>query len=407
MSIIEAIILGLVQGLTEMLPISSSGHVRVISAFFGWPDPGAAFTAVSQIGTELAVLVYFRNRIWAILSTWTRSLFDKELRRDINARMGWYVILGTLPIGVLGLLLEEQIDTVFRDLRLIALTLIVFGVILGATDRYTRKHRVLADLTITRGVTFGLFQCLALIPGVSRSGGTITGGMLMGFKRKDAAEFSFLLAMPAVFASGLYKMTDIGGNEYAGWLATAVGTVVAGLVGYVVVAWLMKFISTHSFMPFVYYRIGLGVLVLTLVSFGVLDPRGGAEERPDKGEVVADASPEPSEEPSPSPSQEPSPSPSTDPATGWEIDPEVGLPVNPESGLHHDPELRMDVSLDPETGLPVNPLTGETYDPKERDAAQDGAGTGQGTGEGAAGGQTGQDGAGQQQGTGQEGVPAG
>ncbi|WP_017537241.1 undecaprenyl-diphosphate phosphatase [Nocardiopsis halophila] len=402
MSIIEAIILGLVQGLTEMLPISSSGHVRVISAFFGWPDPGAAFTAVTQIGTELAVLVYFRRRIWSILSTWTRSLFDRELRRDINARMGWYVIVGTIPIGVLGLLLEEQIDTVFRDLRLIALTLIVFGVILGATDRYTRKHRVLADLTITRGVTYGLFQCLALIPGVSRSGGTITGGMLMGFKRKDAAEFSFLLAMPAVFASGLYKLTDIGGDMYAGWTATIVATLVAGIVGYVCVAWLMKFISTHSFMPFVYYRIGLGILVLTLVSFGVLDPKGGAEEQPDKGEVVAEASPEPSDEPSeePTPSEEPSPSPSVDPVTGWPIDPEVGLPVNPENGLHHDPELGMDVEIDPQSGLPINPLTDQTYDPHADDAQDGTAGT---PGTAGGDGQTGQGGTGQTQ----EGVPAG
>ncbi|WP_159941733.1 MULTISPECIES: undecaprenyl-diphosphate phosphatase [unclassified Nocardiopsis] len=377
MSIFEAIVLGLVQGLTEFLPISSSGHLRVVSAFFGWPDPGAAFTAVTQLGTELAVLIYFRQRIWAIVSTWTRSLFDRELRGDINARMGWYVILGSIPIVVLGLLLEEQIDSVFRDLRLIALTLIIFGVILGVVDRYTRKHRELEDLTVSRGLTFGLFQALALIPGVSRSGGTLTGGMLLGFKRKDAAEYSFLLALPAVFGAGLYKLTDIGSNEYAGWGATIVGTVIAGVVGFVVIAWLMRFISTHSFMPFVYYRVGLGVLILALVSWGVLDPEGGAHSQPGRSEIVgveetpgeeeSEPAAEPSREPSEAPSAEPSPEPETaavDPATGWEIDPDVGLPRNPETGLYHDPALGMDVDYDHATGLATNPMTGEAYDPR-------------------------------------------
>lgn len=277
MSIFEAVILGLVQGLTEFLPISSSGHLRIVAAFSGWPDPGAAFTAVSQIGTELAVLIYFRKDVWNILSTWFRSLVDKELRRDINARMGWYVILGSLPIGIAGLLFEEQIAAPFRDLRLIALTLIVFGVILGAADRFTRKHRELTDLNVQRGVIYGLFQMLALIPGVSRSGATVTGGMLLGFKREAAARYAFLLAMPAVFASGVYKLKDIGGDQYAGALATVVGTVVAFAVGYVVIAWFMRFISTNSFMPFVYYRVALGILILGLVSFNVLEPKSGAQ----------------------------------------------------------------------------------------------------------------------------------
>ncbi|MFY7070526.1 undecaprenyl-diphosphate phosphatase [Nocardiopsis changdeensis] len=276
MSIFEAVVLGLIQGLTEFLPVSSSAHLRVFAAFFQWPDPGAAFTAVTQIGTELAVVVYFRKRIWAVISTWLRSLFDRDLRGDVNARIGWYVILATIPIGVLGLLLEDQIDSVFRDLRLIALTLIVFGVILGAVDHFARRERQLEDLTLGRGITFGLFQTLALIPGVSRSGATITGGRLLGFDRPAAAEFAFLIALPAVFASGLYKMLDIGGGEYAGWGATIVGTIVAFVIGYIVIAWLMRFISTHSFMPFVYYRIALGVLILVLVFSGVLDPEGGA-----------------------------------------------------------------------------------------------------------------------------------
>ncbi len=276
MSIIEAVILGLVQGLTEFLPISSSGHLRIVAAFSGWPDPGAAFTAVSQIGTELAVLIYFRKDVWNILSTWTRSLGNKELRRHIDARMGWYVIIGSIPIGVAGLLFEEQISAPFRDLRLIALTLIGFGVLLGVVDRLSRKHRELTDLNVQRGLVYGLFQMLALIPGVSRSGATVTGGMLLGFKREAAARYAFLLAMPAVFASGLYKLKDIGGDEYAGVGATIVGTVVAFAVGYAVIAWFMRFISTNSFMPFVYYRVALGILILALVSFGVLTPESGA-----------------------------------------------------------------------------------------------------------------------------------
>ncbi|MDA0566697.1 undecaprenyl-diphosphate phosphatase [Streptomonospora sp. S1-112] len=379
MSIFEAIVLGLIQGLTEFLPISSSGHLRVFSAFFGWPDPGAAFTAVSQIGTELAVILYFRKRIWAIISTWTRSLVNRELRRDINARMGWYVIIGTIPIGVLGLTLEDYIESVFRDLRLIALTLIVFGVILGAVDRYTRKHRELSDLTVGRGLIFGLFQTLALIPGVSRSGATVTGGMLLGFKRADAAEYAFLLALPAVFASGLYQLTDIGGDEYAGWTATIVGTVVAFAVGYAVIAWLMRFISTHSFMPFVYYRIALGVLILTLVSFGVLAPQSGAtgDEAPVGTESEQSEQEEARDEPEASPSAEPSPSPSpsasVDPVTGWPIDPETGLAQDPETGQHRDPDTGENVQIDPNTGLPIDPYTGQPYDPRQDDA-QGGAG---------------------------------
>lgn len=371
MSIFEAIFLGIVQGLTEFLPISSSGHLRVISAFLGWPDPGTAFTAVSQIGTELAVLIYFRKRIWAILSMWTQSLYKSELRRDMNARMGWYVIIGTIPIGIVGLALEEQIDSLFRDLRLIALNLIIFGVILGLADRYTRKHRTLTDLTVTRGLVYGLFQTLALVPGVSRSGATVTGGMLLGFKRADAAEYAFLLAMPAVFASGLYKLTDIGDNEYAGWTATFVGTLVAFAIGYAVIAWLMRFISTHSFMPFVYYRCALGVLILVLVSFNVIEPGGGeagnettpvAEQSEQGGQDGKQQESEP--QPSPEPSASPSAQPSTDPDTGWPIDPETGLALDPQTGQHRDPDTGENVQIDPESGLPIDPYTGQPYDPQ-------------------------------------------
>ncbi|WP_106245937.1 undecaprenyl-diphosphate phosphatase [Allonocardiopsis opalescens] len=281
MSIFEAVILGLVQGLTEFLPISSSGHLRIVAAFSGWPDPGAAFTAVSQIGTELAVLIYFRKDIANIISTWFRSLYTRELRGEIEARMGWYIIVGTIPIVLLGITLQDYIEAPFRDLRLIATTLIVFGILLGLVDYFSRKERELAQLTTGHGLLFGLFQALALVPGVSRSGATVTGGMLLGYKREAAARYAFLLALPAVFGSGIFQLFDIGGDEYAGWTATIVGTVIAFIVGYAVIAWFMRYISTRSFMPFVYYRIALGVLIFVLVGFGVLEPTAGVQMEPE------------------------------------------------------------------------------------------------------------------------------
>jgi len=270
---VEAVVLGIIQGLTEFLPISSSAHLRISAALLGWDDPGAAFTAVTQLGTETAVLIYFRHDILKILSAWLRSFRRPELRSHPDARMGWLVILGSMPIGVLGLLFETQIDSAFRDLRLTAVTLIVFGILLGIADRVGTKQRRLDELTVRHGIAFGLAQALALIPGVSRSGGTITAGMLLGYRREAATRYAFLLAVPAVFASGLYKLTDIGGGTP--WGQTLVATLVASAVGFVVIAWLMRFISTRSYMPFVFYRLALGALLIALVAFGVLDPTAG------------------------------------------------------------------------------------------------------------------------------------
>jgi undecaprenyl-diphosphatase len=273
---LEAIILGLVQGLTEFLPISSSAHLRVTAAFAGWDDPGAAFTAVSQIGTETAVILYFRKKIGRILAAWFRSLRrPRTWRDDPESRMAWLVIIGTIPIAVLGLLFQDSIEHAFRDLRLIATTLIVFGILLGVADHYGQKRYSLDHLTIPHGLAYGFAQALALVPGVSRSGGTVTMGRLLGYRRPQATEYAFLLAVPAVFASGLYKLTDIGGDDAPAWGPTILGTVVAFLVGYAVIAWLMKYISTHSYLPFVVYRIALGVLLLVLVGFGVLAPDAG------------------------------------------------------------------------------------------------------------------------------------
>lgn len=276
MSWLEAIVLGLIQGLTEFLPISSSAHLRISAAFAGWDDPGAAFTAVSQIGTETAVIIYFRKKIGRILAAWFRSLRrPRTWREDPDSRMAWLVIIGTIPIAVLGLLFQDSIEHAFRDLRLIAATLIVFGILLGVADHLGQKRYSLDHLTIPHGLAYGFAQALALVPGVSRSGGTVTMGRLLGYRRPQATEYAFLLAVPAVFSSGLYKLTDIGGDDAPAWGPTILGTVVAFLVGYAVIAWLMKYISTHSYLPFVVYRIALGVLLFVLVGFGVLSPDAG------------------------------------------------------------------------------------------------------------------------------------
>ncbi|MFP3989887.1 undecaprenyl-diphosphate phosphatase [Streptomyces sp. E11-3] len=286
MSWFESFILGLVQGLSEFLPISSSAHLRLTAAFAGWEDPGAAFTAISQIGTEAAVLIYFRKDIGRILSAWTRSLTDKAMRGDHDAQMGWLVIVGSIPIGVFGLTLKDQIEGPFRDLRLIATTLIVLGVVLGVADRLAArdetggKHRAvkqrktLKDLGIRDGLIFGLCQSMALIPGVSRSGATISGGLLMGYTRESAARYSFLLAIPAVLASGAYELKEVG-ESHVSWGPTIFATIVAFVVGYAVIAWFMKFITTKSFMPFVYYRIALGLVLFALIGTDALSPHAG------------------------------------------------------------------------------------------------------------------------------------
>src|SRR5690606_3584929 len=272
---LEAAILGIVQGLTEFLPISSSAHLRITAALAGWGDPGAAFTAVTQIGTELAVVIYFAGKIGRILRAWFFSLYRSDYRHHPDARLGWLIIVGSIPIVVLGLLLKDQIHSVFRDLRLTALVLIVFGILLWIADRYGRQERDLDHLTVPHGLGFGFAQAMALIPGVSRSGGTITAGPLLGYRRADAAEYAFLLAVPAVMGSGIYELREIGNGDSPAWGPTILATVVAFAVGYAVIAWLMAYIKRHSFTPFVLYRIALGVLLLVLVFTGALDPQAG------------------------------------------------------------------------------------------------------------------------------------
>ncbi|MEU3786722.1 undecaprenyl-diphosphate phosphatase [Streptomyces sp900129855] len=284
MSWFESLILGLVQGLTEFLPVSSSAHLRLTAAFSGWKDPGAAFTAITQIGTEAAVLIYFRKDIGRIISAWSRSLFDKTLRKDHDAQMGWLVIVGSIPIGVLGVTLKDQIEGPFRDLRITATMLVVIGIVIGVADRLAArdetggKHRApkqrksLENLGVKDGLIFGLCQACALIPGVSRSGATISGGLFMGYKREAAARYSFLLAIPAVLASGVFETKDALEGGHVAWGPTMFATVIAFASGYAVIAWFMKFISTKSFMPFVYYRVVLGIVIIALVTTGALSP---------------------------------------------------------------------------------------------------------------------------------------
>ena len=267
---LEAVVLGLVQGITEFLPISSSAHIFVVSQLLGWQDPGAAFTAVSQIGTELAVIVFFRRDIARIISAWARSLVKPALRSGIDARMGWYIIVGTIPIAVLGLAFSHQIETAARNLWLVAGTLIVFGIILGVADALGRHRLALANLNAKDGILFGLGQALALIPGVSRSGATISTGLALGYTREASARYAFLLAIPAVVASGLYEATKISSDPAVAWGPTLLATVIAFFTGFAVIAWLLRWVTTRSYLPFVLYRIALGLLLIVLLLTGVL-----------------------------------------------------------------------------------------------------------------------------------------
>jgi undecaprenyl-diphosphatase len=276
----EALFLGLLQGLTEFLPISSSAHLRLTGEFLpGAGDPGATFTAITQIGTELAVLIYFRKDIARIASAWlTKVIMRKEVAVNSaqDVRLGWMIILGSIPIVILGYLFQENIRNTFRSLWIIAIVMIVFGIILGIADRFGRSERVLNSLTPKHGFAYGVAQSLALVPGVSRSGATIAMGRVLGYKRESALRYSFLLAIPAVFGSGFYELkTAIGENDPSAPFSlfeTFGATIVAFFVGYAVIAWLMKFIATKSFMPFIIYRIVLGTGILILLATGAINP---------------------------------------------------------------------------------------------------------------------------------------
>ncbi|TCI96280.1 undecaprenyl-diphosphate phosphatase [Aeromicrobium sp. IC_218] len=271
MDLFKTVVLGVLQGLTEFLPISSSAHLAIFPKFFGWDDPGAAFTAVVQIGTEIAVVLYFWRDIWTIATGWLRGVAKPDARDTLEWRMGWFVIVGSVPIVILGLLLQDLIDSEFRNLWVIGTTLIVLGVVLGVAERVGRKTRPIESLTWGHAVLFGLAQAAALVPGVSRSGATISMGLFLGYERAAATRYAFLLAIPAVVGAGLFSLKDIPGgeNEY-GTVPTLVGTVVSFVVGLAVIHWLLKYVSTRSYAPFVAYRIALGSLVLILAGAGVI-----------------------------------------------------------------------------------------------------------------------------------------
>ena len=275
---LEALILGIVQGLTEFLPISSSAHIRIVGEFMNKAqDPGARFTAITQIGTELAVLIFFRNDIKVILVSWFRQVLKRaELSTEEKgqARMGWLIIIGSVPIVVLGYFGRDIITNDLRSLWLIASVMIIFGVILGIADKYGKSERSLEQLNTKHGVLYGTAQALALIPGVSRSGATIAMGRFLGYSREASLRYSFLLALPAVFGSGFYQLKDAfyadGAPNVFSIPETFVATAVAFGVGYVVIAWILKFVSTRSFMPFIIYRVVLGSALLVLLATGVI-----------------------------------------------------------------------------------------------------------------------------------------
>jgi undecaprenyl-diphosphatase len=267
---VQAIVLGIVQGLTEFLPISSTAHLRIVPAFLGWEDPGAAFTAVCQLGTMAAVLLYFRADLWRILTTWLASMRRPELRSTLDARMGWYIGLGTIPIGIFGLAFSDQIESGARDLYVIGTTLIVLGLVLALAERVGRRDRDLESIDGRDGVLIGLAQACALVPGVSRSGATITAGLFLGFDRESAARYSFLLSVPAVVLSGLFELRKIGDEGSAGAVPTALAVLLAFVVGYASIAFLLRWLAHHSTMVFVVYRVALGALVLVLAGAGVI-----------------------------------------------------------------------------------------------------------------------------------------
>jgi undecaprenyl-diphosphatase len=278
--VLEALILGIVQGLTEFLPISSSAHIRIVGEFLdGAKDPGARFTAITQIGTELAVLIFFRKDITAIVRAWfQQAIMRKEISADDKprARMGWLIIFGTIPIVILGYFGSDVIENDLRSLWLIASVMVIFGVILGFADKYGKSERSLEQLTTKHGLLYGAAQALALVPGVSRSGATIAMGRYLGVLTREAAlRYSFLLAIPAVFGSGLYQLknafsSDVAEPNVFSIPETLAATAVAFVIGYIVIAWLLKFVATKSFMPFIVYRIILGSALIVLLATGVI-----------------------------------------------------------------------------------------------------------------------------------------
>jgi undecaprenyl-diphosphatase len=267
---VQAIVEGVVQGLTEFLPISSTAHLRIVPALLGWDDPGAAFTAVVQLGTMAAVLLYFRADLWRIARAWLGGLRDPEQRRTLDSRLGWYIVLGTIPVAVLGLAFKDPIEHQFRNLYLIGAALIVFGLVMAYVDETAKREREIESLHAGDGAFIGVAQALALVPGVSRSGATISAGLWRGLDRPAAARYSFLLSVPAVVLSGLFELRHVGGSGGAPAGATALAVLLAFVTGYATIAFLLRYLARHTLGVFVAYRIVLGALVIVLTAAGAI-----------------------------------------------------------------------------------------------------------------------------------------
>jgi undecaprenyl-diphosphatase len=270
-NLFQAIVYGIVQGLTEFLPISSTAHLRIVPALFNWDDPGAPFTAVIQLGTTLAVILYFWRELFHVVTAWFRGLVDKSVRSTLEYRMGWYLILATVPVSVFGLAFSHQIETSARNLWVISITMIALAFVMIWAERVGSRSREEEDLDVRDALAVGTAQALALIPGASRSGTTITAGLFRGLDRATAARFSFLLSIPAVLLSGLYEARKIDDKGGAGAGLTGVATIFAFVVGLASIVWLMRWISKHSTFVFIYYRIAVGVLLIGLLAGGVID----------------------------------------------------------------------------------------------------------------------------------------
>ncbi len=271
-STLEAIVLGIFQGLTEFLPISSSAHLRYVPAFAGWEDPGVAFTAVVQLGTMAAVVLYFRHDLWNMARAFVRTLGgERPLWRtpDVDGKLGWYIVLGTIPIAIIGFALKNVIEDQFRTLELIAGAMILFSIVLYEADTRGKRTREVSELTLKDGIKIGFAQALALVPGVSRSGATISAGLLLGLTREAATRYSFLLSVPAVVLSGLFELRKVSDGNLP-IAPTIAGTIAAFIFGYLTIAWLLKYVRSHNFAVFVAYRVILGVLVLALAGTNVI-----------------------------------------------------------------------------------------------------------------------------------------
>ena len=274
MSWVQVVVLSIVQGLTEFLPISSSSHLAIVSRVFFAGDAGASFTAVSQLGTEAAVIIYFARDIGRILKAWFNGLLIKAHRDNVDYRLGWYVIIGTLPIVVLGVAFKDLIRGEVRNLWIIATAMLVFSAVIAAAEYVGRQNRHVERLRWSDGLLVGIAQCLALVPGVSRSGSTISAGLFLGLDRELSARFGFLLGIPAVVASGLFSLPDAFHPVTQGMSATGaqliVSVVIAFVVGFVAVAWLLRFVAHHAMYWFVGYRVILALTVMALLATGVV-----------------------------------------------------------------------------------------------------------------------------------------